>query len=97
VQVTVGVDHVCALTGRGQAFCWGKNEQGQLGDGTFTASSDPVPVSGGATWVQLSAGWYHSCGVTSRGSAFCWGSNAAGQLAADGFSPSPSPVRIVVR
>ena len=39
--ITTGADHACALLGDGTLRCWGKNDTGQLGDGTFTSSSTP--------------------------------------------------------
>lgn len=38
--------HSCAFTTDRQAFCWGLNTFGQLGDGTATNRSSPVPVAG---------------------------------------------------
>jgi len=79
-QLSTGYRHACGLTTGGQAFCWGKNQSGQLGDGTLTVRSAPVPVIGGTLFQQVAAGGDHSCGLTSAGAAACWGSDAYGQL-----------------
>ena len=76
----------CALTTGGQAYCWGTNTVGQIGDGTTLSRTVPTPVSGGHTFARLAttAGQNsflsHMCGITTAGAAYCWGSNASGQL-----------------
>jgi alpha-tubulin suppressor-like RCC1 family protein len=44
VQVSAGKLYTCALTSGGQAYCWGFNAYGQLGDGTATSRLVPVAV-----------------------------------------------------
>jgi hypothetical protein len=89
VSLEAGVYHTCGLTSAGAAYCWGNSGDGQLGNGTTTASSAPVAVSApeGVTFASLAAGSYHNCGVTSAGAAYCWGSNGYGQLG-DGTTTS---------
>lgn len=45
VAVSSGSSHVCALLAGNTAKCWGRNAEGQLGDGTTTQRNTPVPVS----------------------------------------------------
>src|SRR2546428_11944051 len=45
-SITTGAYHTCALLGDGTVRCWGRNGQGQLGDGTLTNSTNPVRVAG---------------------------------------------------
>ena len=96
-QVSAGDDyHACGVTTGGAAYCWGYNVEGQLGDGTTTRQTSPVPVTGGLSFVQLSAGDVRSCAVTTSGAAYCWGYNVNGWLG-DGTTTTPrtSPVPVV--
>ena len=96
VAVTAGADHVCALTDRGEAYCWGSNEFGQLGIGAADASphSEPVRVGGGLAFTALAAGFTHTCGLTRDGAVFCWGANESAQLGDGTIKNSPLPVRV---
>jgi len=72
--------HVCGVTTSGDAYCWGENRFGQLGNGTTGFQSGPQLVSGGLTFASISAGWRSSCGITTDEAAFCWGRGEWGQL-----------------
>jgi alpha-tubulin suppressor-like RCC1 family protein len=65
----------------GEIWCWGLNQDGQLGVGT-TGASKPTPVQvkslGGV--AQVTAGDWHSCALKDDGTAWCWGRNSSGQL-----------------
>ncbi len=78
--ITSGLLHSCALTSGGSVSCWGSNDGGQLGDGTFDTRATPVAVSGLSGGVaRLATGQYHNCVVRSSGEVACWGANAFGQ------------------
>lgn len=78
--VSAGGDHTCALTVRGRAYCWGRNREGQLGNGASFDRRDPQLVAGGLTFRTISAGGAVTCGVTTDGVTYCWGDNFRGQL-----------------
>lgn len=80
LRVIAGGSHTCGITTANQAYCWGENRFGQLGDGTTTKRSVPGPVAGGIAFSELVAGVNHTCGLGLNGVAYCWGGNSEGQL-----------------
>ncbi len=80
-SVTVGAYHTCALLITGHLRCWGRNDKGELGDGTTIDSSVPVSVKRFPDGAQaVSAGDGFTCGVTTSRVAKCWGGNPFGRL-----------------
>jgi alpha-tubulin suppressor-like RCC1 family protein len=93
-SVTSGDNHTCALMRTGRIRCWGANDSGQLGAGTFRPRLQPVTVVGPKNAAAVSAGGDHTCLRTDSGSLACWGWNHWGQLgdAAPRAAGSPTPV-----
>ncbi len=95
---TVSADryHTCAAADAGGANCWGRNDFGQLGDGTNASSQVAVGVSGIAIGTrQITIGEFHSCAVLVAGPPLCWGRNTTfGQLGDGAFSDSSTPVSV---
>ena len=88
-------DFVCALTAAGDAYCWGANDHGMLGNGTTTTALTPSAVAGGLKFSEVTAGAGSSaCGVTTTHDAFCWGQNDAGQLGDATTTDRPQPVKV---
>jgi len=92
--VAAGGRHSCAIDDAGHAKCWGANDQGQLGDGSYDDRTGPTLVAGDLTFAQLSAGASHTCGVTRDGDAYCWGNNERGQLGDATMLQRDTPVRV---
>ena len=78
--ISAGWGHACAIV-NGAAYCWGRNDWGQLGNGTRVNSSVPTPVHGldGKTVTDIAAGGAHTCALAD-GLAYCWGPEDAGRL-----------------
>jgi alpha-tubulin suppressor-like RCC1 family protein len=94
-SIIAGNVHTCGLTGAGQAWCWGYNAYGQLGDTTTTDRHTPVAVQqGGVTFASITTGAWHTCGLTSAGAAYCWGYNGNGQLGDNTTTQSLTPVAV---
>ena len=68
-------DHTCGITSSGQAYCWGANGFGQLGDGSTTDRNVPVAVAGGLSFARITVSLSASCGITTANTLVCWGSN----------------------
>jgi alpha-tubulin suppressor-like RCC1 family protein/lysophospholipase L1-like esterase len=89
--ITAGYGYSCATTIGATAWCWGENNNGQLGNGTNIGSLAAVPVSGLTSATKLAAGWYHTCALLSGGTVECWGENINGQLGTGNEAPSTVP------
>jgi len=72
-QVAVGQLHTCGLAADSAAWCWGRNQEGQLGTGTLFSSTAPRAVAGGLRFASITLGYFSSCGLTADGVAYCWG------------------------
>ena len=96
VALTVsGGNHSCALVDSGQAWCWGNNSYGQLGDNSNTSIQAPVEVLGLDSVVSLSAGDQHTCALDSEGISWCWGYNGNGQLGIATTAHQKMPVKVL--
>lgn len=90
--VAAGYKHTCALTTIGNVYCWGENQQGQLGTDKVFTSATALRVNTQLRFVKVAAGWAHTCGITRIGELYCWGDNSAGQLGSMKIARSYTPV-----
>ena len=100
VSLKSGDESVCVLDQIGDAFCWGRNNKGQLGNGTEEDSDTPVKVYdkgvlAGKVLKTLDLYSGHACAVDDDGGVYCWGSNYSKQLGNGTIENSSVPVRAV--
>jgi len=93
-DIAAGGDHACAIAAGGAAYCWGHNERGQLGTGSFANSTVPVAVSGGLSFRSITTHQMVTCGITDDGTGYCWGNGSEGNLGTGSKSSSNVPVPI---
>ena len=72
-SLSAGSRHTCAISIESDAYCWGYNSSGQLGDGTTTDRLSPVLVAGALKFSAIAAKRGSTYALTSDGRLFCWG------------------------
>ncbi len=103
VEISAGGTHTCALASNERVYCWGSNEDGQLGRGDVGGSSalpGVVVGLGGAGTLErvrsIRAGANYSCALLNDGSIACWGGNEYGQLGNGSFGTTDQPIPALV-
>lgn len=78
VAIAAGGAHAITVKADGSVWAWGRNDHGQVGDGTMTSRSLPVQVTGLTNVVAVAAGHDHSLALRSDGTVWAWGQTAVG-------------------
>lgn len=94
-SISAGVAHSVGIRTGGTLWTWGRNNSGQLGDGTSVGSrSTPTQIGTASDWQYISCGASHTIALKSNGTLWAWGANASGQLGNGNYSNSNVPVQI---
>ena len=93
-RISAGDRHSCAVLEGGDAYCWGHNGNGQLGDNSTQDRSTPTLVDSPNHFTHISAGMEYTCGITLDYVAYCWGQGDNGKLGVGNTDDlaSPEPV-----
>ena len=95
-QVSIGYGHTAAIKTDGTLWCWGNNNNGQLGDNTITNRSSPVQtVTFGTNWKQVYSGYLLTAAIKTDGTLWTWGRNAQGELGDNTITNRSSPVQTI--
>ena len=78
----------------GTVWAWGRNDSGQLGDGTTLQRTTPVQVSGLTNMTAIAGGNYHTIAVKNDGTVWTWGGNWYGQLGDGTTTDRTNPVQV---
>ena len=93
-SIASGDYHGIAWTPEGAAWTWGRNNEGQLGDGTTTLRCAPIPVPGVSAVKTVGAGATHTFVTTQEGWVWGWGSNEEGQLGVGDYNSRLRPTQM---
>jgi alpha-tubulin suppressor-like RCC1 family protein len=99
-EISAGNAHVIALKTGGTLWAWGENDEGQIGDGTYTNRSSPVQIGSLTNWSKVIATNKASYAIKTDGTLWAWGfSGGSGILGNGKTGPSSggginSPIQI---
>ncbi len=92
--IVEGYYHKAAITANGDLYCWGRNDHGQVGNGTTANQSIPIKILENVESVSL--GWVsYSAAITANGDLYCWGQNDHGQIGNGTTEDQTIPVKVL--
>jgi len=99
--LAAGSDHSLVLCSDGALVSWGRNSNGQLGDGSNTDRLIPVEVDAtdvlaGRIVQKISSGGFHNIAACSDGTLVAFGRNTGGQLGNNSTTDANMPVAVVL-
>jgi alpha-tubulin suppressor-like RCC1 family protein len=99
IDVAVGEGFTCAIddttnSAHGGVYCWGWNNNGQLGNGSMNNTETPTLTSPALDVTRVYAGVLHACAVDGSGNAWCWGYNGSGETGSGSGEKQPQPAAV---
>ena len=95
--ISCGYHHNAALDENGIMYTWGRNNNGQLGQGIVHNQAIINQIARPLTFVEISevsCGWQHTIAVTSFGFLYSWGLNTNGQLGLGDYEDRNTPTLV---
>jgi len=97
-HISAGQYHTCARLVDGRVACWGRNQEGEIGDSTTTTRLLPTLVNLGSEVAQnVTSGFMYNCAFTQSLTGVCWGYNGAGQIGDGTNNNAYVPVKITLQ
>lgn len=94
-SVSAGVAHSVGIRTGGTLWAWGRNNVGQIGDGSAVAMrTTPTQIGTSSDWQSVSCGASHSLALKSNGTLWAWGLNSSGQLGNGNNTNSNVPTQV---
>lgn len=99
VRIGSGYQHTCIVSSDGSLWCWGANDEGQLGQSDPIGNANalrPVRVGTESDWLEVAGGQGHTCALRRPGTLWCWGRNVGGELGLGSGQPGQirTPMRV---
>ena len=80
IELDAKDSHSCGIRSNRTLWCWGLNEDGQLGDGTNASRFVPTQIGAASDWSTVGVGGDHTCATKADNTLWCWGWNKYGQV-----------------
>jgi alpha-tubulin suppressor-like RCC1 family protein len=94
--ISAGGQHGCGVSAQQLLYCWGREVEGQLGNGLTGGGSQPLLATvGSERFTTVTAGEFHACALNLGGFAYCWGLDNVGQLGDHRRVNSTTPIPVV--
>ncbi|MDC3299830.1 hypothetical protein OAV20_01170 [Euryarchaeota archaeon] len=94
ISISMGLYHTCGIIDNNDLYCWGYNDNGQLGIGTTDYGNYPIPQFVDSNVIGVSTGNNHACALYESQTIKCWGANIEGQLGTGNMYYQNTPTAI---
>jgi alpha-tubulin suppressor-like RCC1 family protein len=97
-KIRCGYEYTIGLKSDGSLWAWGRNNYGQLGDGTsdfFMCKITPRSIGTNSDWSMIAAGNMHTIALKTDATLWAWGWNANSELG-DGTTTSRNTPKQVI-
>ncbi len=93
-QIYAGYNHNVAIDGNGNAWAWGSNDLGELGDGTNVSQCTPIRIAALSGAKDVALGSSYTIALYGDGTVKAWGENYGGWLGDGTTTQKISPVAV---